>query len=650
MDTEKPGNRSVVPWSLVVAGFLIVPLLVVPGAVADHEDGHKDFESHEVLDTLDSGWLISSSSGDTNARVSAQNGTLGSLSWNHEAQGTGFSRSTFTSSLTDTGCNGVTFPDLTFAIKFHDAPTGDFYVGLSFSENPDLTRTSRAVGAVDPRQHQLRYKIDSGLNVTAQIHGDAGGPEGVSNAPILAESSQMATLNVGEWYNFTIEEITCSDSSPFTTAGGSMSGRFLIVEEEQVRELAAGNLATCRGFDNNNDNCNGLEIADQTMQYFYLKDETTDAGEGVLIDNIDWGTAQEAFGTCPNPAAELFGYNYVEGVEFTDSLTTGGGSISLDDFYFFTGDMSDNAYLAKSWHTTPSQDFYTRTTLETATEGTSGTFRVVFSHVDPSAWVGADNFTSAAKGDGSTTGVFADATEVFFTETGNDWEIKIIKVNSGTRNQVGQSFVGLDPNTATSLEIGLNTESAASELVYIENDSGTRLFEVIPGSSGEEIYSLWLVGAGLAIADSYTAMNDNDGPWASSCWFWNDLEDPTLLGNPGSLPFEEGITEEPTTATPTGGIGSGIFGDTDAEAASAFFGGSTGAANFFFGALFIVGMAAAAPALTSGTRIDATPSMIAGGVLGLVMGWAFGFISGTFMFVLVVLSVAGVGLWFWGRS
>lgn len=273
-------------------------------------------------------------------------------------------------------------------------------------------------------------------------------------------------------------------------------------------------------------------------------------GDGVfLFDDVTITTALvtvEATVLCPDPAAGNFGYNYVEDVTFSTPASVGVGSISLNDFYKFTGDVSNNAYLAKGWPSTPTRDFYTRATVEAATEGTSGRLRVVFSYEDPTPWISANNFTAAAKGDGSTTGAFTNSTEVQFTENGNDWDIKIIQTLSGSRTQIGPAFSGGSPNTATGFQVGIDSDLG---YIYVQDSDGNILLDSEGITNNRDVYSLWLVGSGLAVADSYIAVNDNDGAFNSSCWFFNDVE-PILLGNPGSLPFAEGITEPPVAVAP----------------------------------------------------------------------------------------------------
>lgn len=291
----------------------------------------------------------------------------------------------------------------------------------------------------------------------------------------------------------------------------------------------------------------------------------------LLIDDMTFGLA-----TAPNPPVDFcsdrtvenfggdaradFGYNYVDStVAFDDTDATTAG---FSDGYIMESDDSggnDPASLGKGWTGTV-RTAEVRFRIDAATEGSDSNFRAVFSFDSavPSA---------SSVGNVRTTGSFADHVAVRLKEVGNDWRVNLEYVNAGVGPaQVGGSFIGLNPNDATTFVFRVDT-SASNPYFSIRNaDTDTVLLNqtlnqgTLAAKIDDYIFAQWFVSeGGSAVLDqgafSYIDDNDQAQPYGSTCvrLFSGGL----FEGSPGTIPGYSFTSTSTSAPVVGGGFGGG---------------------------------------------------------------------------------------------
>lgn len=321
------------------------------------------------------------------------------------------------------------------------------------------------------------------------------------------------------------------------------------------------------------------------------------SGPAIHIDSLQWGlsTARTAFCTDPsvidydaNPAtpttstgaSDDYGYSYRRGGTFFDQSEADVSGIGLSTGFDYEGTTSESSwdYSAKSF-SVGTKALHENVTIEADDTGGVSVFRVNFHTA-----VGTSP-DDTSKGNGLTSGHFADHIEAKFLEEDNSWRIGFYYVNGGSVTALGSTFAFGDANDATQFTVWLDTRSTAnagttfnaafgSDNWYTPGGGSTSAGPFIAltsisgsaGPSGEEVAKLkiqylssiagtpftddtvgdvWNVGYGAGILTAKTAVDENDqggrantgdeGGTDSTCIF-DDAGTMVLAGSLGGTP------------------------------------------------------------------------------------------------------------------
>jgi hypothetical protein len=454
--------------------------------------------------------------------------------WTYTLAGSGTAVTGVGYCATSTGCGGGSFVPIyqysPCALANGNTPLASFDVDVTLLTAPATTTAGQTNsvqvgwnggGQGNPNAGQVTnqafflfsWSHDTQLwTITPAING---------NSAATAFGTSLGTVATGAVVHLTVAGVNCSDASATFSAGTT-----------STTVNAVNSITTA------SDGVFGSGI------YIGQNEETAGHRGGVIaVDNViirSPATATTAGSFCPVPGDVDFGYNYVEGVSFESALPS---DISLNDGYRFSANADNHDYLAKGWTSTVVTEVYTRFTIEAAADGEASIIRFVFSFVDPTPYLSGTAYTTAAKGDGETTASFANFIEVEFTEVGNDWRIDWQRGISGTVVQVGPSFLGFNPNTATSFTWRIDT-NGVNGYAALTNEFGTDVLNVSVSNfgalAGDNIHQLWIVGESteaetILHGPAVTVMNNNDGDWNSACIYFPE-GDPSLIGSAGAAP------------------------------------------------------------------------------------------------------------------
>lgn len=461
---------------------LVVAGLVVPLVEATHQElGREDFEDYDPLDPL-TGWLTNPHTSEySQVKVTGQNSPLGSRAWEVQGLTGGVSGMALVSNHVQNGCEAGTIPELRFAIKLDEYPTGDrVYVGISGSNSPGIPVESFiASRSLRINQMQVRLQINETGVMTPQLHGqgnniqshNSGGPYyGVNTV----SAAPFSPLDLDTWYNVTMRNVACSNDSPSSASNSIVwSAEIQVLELEEQRTLSAGGFSGCRASQSGTSSCGSTSLADYNFGRLYHKAGASNTLEVIQYDNFVWlpGEVIEGgeFIWCSSIGSPQGGYDFLEGVTIKTSGWRG-ADFETDAGYLFTGHQDDYDYLAKSWGGTGETATGTQAArvyflIEASTEGTSSIFRVALTNHSATGSQSApvmDKGTGAGSA-GVNSGDFADHVEVEFKEVENDWSIRFYYVHAGAdRTLIGQSWQGGNPNTPTLFSFEADTRSGGT--------------------------------------------------------------------------------------------------------------------------------------------------------------------------------------------
>lgn len=383
-------------------------------------------------------------------------------------------------------------------------------------------------------------------------------------------------------------------------------------------------------------------------------------------------------------ASDDYGYNYRRGGNFFDqSEGDDPTGIGLSTGFDYTGSSNAESqwdYSAKNF-ITGSKALHENLTMEADDQSqTTSNFRVNF-HTQAGS-----NPDDTAKGNGLTTGHFADHLEAEWTETGSTWNIKFHYVNGGgARTQIGGSFNFGDSKDATQFTTWIDTRSTADFTETLDNLYGSNWYQVSTtiqagpfiaitsesvsdGPSGEQVgviairylgdisgnpflddtvSDVWNVASGSIATGTgwHTAIDENDqenrpntddeGDNLDSTCIFDDAGTMVLNGSPGSTPQSQVPVAAPPTSPDDDGCGNAVFctpgiGGLSSEAMSLFLG--------------IVIVAAFTASMTEKTASGGA-GIAFFGICGLIVAYSLGFIQ---LWVIVVFSILGVAAIFLG--
>lgn len=530
--------------------------------------------------------------------------------------------------LNDSICDGIT---VSFAARFP-----------SIADSPRIgigTTGGNSVAATRPNFH---FVISGAGVVSAAANSDTTTASGTFPIPI--------TITANTWHNYTLSVSSCAlneeafftidDSTTFITipAGG-------FANPGNIREVKTGRAAD-------------------------------GGGVAVFIDNLVVTTETDPIANtfCPDPFLNEgtnspdgdhpdYGYNYRQGGEYFDQSEGDVPGIGLSTGFEYTAlDTLNDWDISAKGYTTGSKAFHENLTIEADDTGGTTTFRVNFN-----LNTGASP-TTAALGNGLTTGNFASHVEAQMVESGNDWAFTFWYVNAGARTNLGSTAFFGTPNDAEDYTFWIDTRGSATGppdstfgpsggsiitgpyiAVTTPTTSGTESnrivkYQTLTTISGnpfleDTVFDVWNIASGGAILGSRTALDENiqtgdntddEGGYASTCIF-DDIGTAVPLGSFGSDPFfpdeeEEGGGDDCQSAfcVPEG------VGGLSSEALSLFLG--------------IVLVAAFAASMNERTGAGAAGLAIFA-LLGLFVAYALGFID---LWVIVSLTIMGVATIFLG--
>lgn len=391
---------------------------------------------------------------------------------------------------------------------------------------------------------------------------------------------------------------------------------------------------------------------------------------GVLTGGYFW---------CSAIGSPKGGYDFLE-----DVVVQRGDVIGLDltgdikaDFYRFKGNSGDFAYLGKAFTVegspkSGSKAVVVNFTLEAGTDAVSSVFRTAFSSVMPT---GTLTSPTLAKGNGKTTGAFAEHVEVELTEVASSWSIRLYYVTgAGDRTQLGPAWEGGSPNRINSFSFIVDSRGADA-YVGIQDALGAFLkvgavemkFALPSALVEDEWKSQWFIGYGTSVffeavtrlsskISNSTCIRDLVGTIVAGvqngCLGVGDcgtVVDPDQGTTPGQqLAGTPGVTEPPP-------LKGGIIGASIPFAAE-------GGGNLFAVILFIGSFALAGFYLTGG-RIyrkgsggptvipGSTPVIMTSAYLGLLFSVKALGVSAAIPMMLAVVALFFLGhkAWHWAR-
>lgn len=460
-----------------------------------------------------------------------------------------------------------------------------------------------------------RWYIDvTGADIDAFVSTDSGGFASVDLGSVVED----------QWYTVTFASFDCANEYFQVSVTGNGGANAALIDGVSL----AGAMDGPDGFDVR---INTAGTATKTVPNVYLN---TITGTAYVEPPTPAG-----FRFCSNPLEASNAYTYKRGGDYFDQGTGEGPGVSgigLSTGYLFEGGTaeSDWDYSAKQF-TVGSEAMRANLTIEAGTDGSGSVFRVSFNTVS-----GATP-DATTKGNGLTTGNFANHAEAEFTENGDRWQIKLWYVTGGgTRTQLGpavnhgssndaRTYSVWSDNTGTDPWIAVKDSAGATVISSNSTAPGT-LATFQTAFSGDEIFDIWFIGYGdggvLGSSLANTAIDQNEATAGNSTCMFDDTGTAVAQGSGGTAPQD---VVPPDVGGPD-------------EEEDTFFNGVTETA--LMGFLGIVLVASFAATMNEKTNAGGTGLAIFS-LLGLFVAYFLNYIDG---WVVVVLGVMGAAVVFFG--
>lgn len=575
-------------------------LAAPPVAAVQYEEG---FESFAAFSTPSSASYTFSTGGTGSGFVSTAQAQTGTKSLQVATTNGNSFRAQFLTATLQNNCDDAASPTnsntATWGFRMPALPTaGRYEMGIS-----SAAQDFEGVGVGE----FIGLAITTTGDVQAFYHDNGGST--------IELGSIGLTASVNTWYTFQIE------------CGGQVQTYI------RWRELTTGTQLSTSA---------DLDLA---KGYFIADIDTATGNTNYFIDNLNWDFAASSTGPgvrfCANPLETDYAYTYRRGGDYFDQAEADEPGIGLSTGYGFDGTSSESTwdYSAKQF-TTGSEAMHANITLEAAVDfGASSVFRVNF------ATVSGATPSVTTKGDGLTTGNFADHVEAEFTENGNVWQIKLWYVTGGgTRTQLGAAVNHGSANDARSYSIWSDNRGS-TPWIAVKDSAGATVItsnSTAPGTlatfqtafTGDDIFDIWYVGYGTGILDATTAIDNNEAEAGNSTCMFDDVGTAVTQGSAGTSPADltppdiDPTPEEDCVAVfcpPAGGIG----------------GLSSSQVSLFLGIVIVASFAAS---MNEKTGAGAAGLAIFA-LLGTFIAYALGYIP---LWVILVLFAIGLGAIFLG--